>query len=167
MKRGKRTTSWTRYLLPGLAGLWLTAAGAQQPPAAAPSTSTPAGPPPISAAGGAMKNPYTDNPQMIAEGRKLWFSRSCNGCHGGMGGGGMCPPVINDTWVYGSDDKTLFELIKNGSVELQKKGYTRIGRENVVAPMPPFGSVMSDDEIWKVIAYVRSIYHGDPKLRNW
>ncbi len=114
-----------------------------------------------------MKNPYTDNPQAIAEGRKLWFSRSCNGCHGGMGGGGMCPPVINDTWVYGSEDKTLFELIKNGTVELQKKGYTRIGRENVVAPMPPFGSVMSDDEIWKVIAYVRSIYHGDPKLRNW
>ncbi|CAB4244040.1 Cytochrome c-L [Methylacidimicrobium sp. AP8] len=114
-----------------------------------------------------MKNPYTDKPEAIAEGRKLWFSRSCNGCHGGMGGGGMCPPVINDTWVYGSDDKTLFELIKYGSVELQKKGYTRIGRENVVGPMPPFGSVLSDDDIWKVLAYVRSIYRGDPKLRNW
>ncbi|WP_246186614.1 c-type cytochrome [Methylacidimicrobium tartarophylax] len=167
MKRGKRTTSWIRYLVPGLASLWLTASWAQQQSATPQSTPAPAGQPSASAAGGAMKNPYTDNPQAIAEGRKLWFSRSCNGCHGGMGGGGMCPPVINDTWVYGSEDKTLFELVKYGSVELQKKGYTRIGRENVVAPMPPFGSILTDDEIWKVLAYVRSIYRGDPKLRNW
>jgi mono/diheme cytochrome c family protein len=106
------------------------------------------------------KNPYTGIPQAVEEGKKLYFRASCNACHGGGGGGGMCPPIINDVWVYGSKDKILFMLIKYGSLGLQSKGYTRIGRENVVAPMPPFGSVLQDDEIWRVLAYVRSLYKG-------
>ncbi len=44
----------------------------------------------------------------------------------------MCPPLTNDTWVYGGDDDTLFRLVVLGSDELQKAGYTRKGRENVV-----------------------------------
>jgi hypothetical protein len=27
----------------------------------------------------------------------------------------MCPPLTNDTWVYGADDDTLFRLIALGS----------------------------------------------------
>ncbi|HTQ10697.1 MAG TPA: c-type cytochrome, partial [Fimbriimonadaceae bacterium] len=102
------------------------------------------------------------------EGRKLFLSYSCNGCHGGNGGGGMCPPLSNETWVYGSDDDTLFRLVALGSDQLQAAGYYRIGMENVIGPMPPFGElVKSDDELWKIIAFVRSIYNGDPKRRNW
>ena len=41
----------------------------------------------------------------------------------------MCLPLINDIWVYGGDDDTLFRLVALGSDELQKVGYTRIGRE--------------------------------------
>ena len=92
---------------------------------------------------------------------------ACSGCHGAGGGGGMCPPVINDTWVYGSDDTTLFNLAKLGSTGLRAKGYTRVGHENVVGDMPPFAGVISEDQEWKLIAYVRSKYAGDPSLRNW
>ncbi|MGO9133502.1 MAG: c-type cytochrome [Methylovirgula sp.] len=117
---------------------------------------------------GSLHNPYTDNPEMIAAGRKLYFSYSCNGCHGGTGGGGMCPPLSNDTWVYGSDDDTLFRLVALGTDKLQAAGYYRIGMENVVGPMPQMGSLMkSDDELWKIIAFIRSVYNGDPKRRNW
>ncbi|GBC87951.1 hypothetical protein HRbin13_00063 [bacterium HR13] len=108
-----------------------------------------------------MKNPYEGDQKAAQEGRKLWFANGCNGCHGGTGGGGMCPPVINKVWVYGKSDAVLFNLIKLGSVELRNKyGLVRIGRENVVGDMPPFSS-LSDEEIWKLITYIRSIYKGD------
>jgi hypothetical protein len=94
------------------------------------------------------------------------LSYSCSGCHGGGGGGGMCPPLTNDIWVYGGDDDTLFRLVTLGSDELQKQGYTRIGRENVVGPMPPFGAIIKNsDDLWKILAFVRSKYSGDPAYK--
>ena len=116
---------------------------------------------------GTMKNPYTDQPDKIEEGKKLFFSYSCNGCHGGGGGGGMCPPLTNETWVYGSDDDILFRLISHGSQDLQKTyGVSRKGQEGVVGPMPPFGELIkNDDELWKIIAFVHSLYQGSK--RNW
>ncbi len=114
-----------------------------------------------------VKNPDTGNDAAIAAGKELFVSKACSGCHGAGGGGGMCPPVINDTWVYGSDDTTLFNLVKLGSTGLQAKGYTRIGHENVVGDMPPFAGVVTEEEEWKLLAYVRSKYGGDPSLKNW
>ncbi len=117
---------------------------------------------------GKLKNPYTGDPKMAEEGHKRFMGNSCNGCHGGTGGGGMCPPLSNETFVYGSDDDTLFRLITLGSQELQKQGYYRKGMEGVVGPMPPFGDIIkTDDEIWKIITWIRTIYKGDPNRRNW
>ena len=117
---------------------------------------------------GTLRNPYTDDLEKVKEGRQLFLSYSCNGCHGGNGGGGMCPPLSNDVWVYGSDDDTLFRLVTLGSDKLQAAGYYRIGMENVVGPMPPFGPLIkSDDELWKIIAFIRSVYDGEPQRRNW
>jgi mono/diheme cytochrome c family protein len=107
---------------------------------------------------GELKNPYTDHASAAAEGHKKFFSASCNGCHGGGGGGGICPPLTNSVWVYGSDDDTLFRLIALGSVDLQKQGYERKQHEQVTAPMPPFGTILkTDDDLWKIIAWIRSI----------
>jgi mono/diheme cytochrome c family protein len=113
---------------------------------------------------GKLKNPYSDTQaDVVEQGRHLFLAYGCNGCHGGGGGGGMCPPLINDTWVYGGDDDTIFRLVTLGSDELQKLGYTRIGRENVVGPMPPFDAIIkSSDDLWKIFAFVRSRYNGDP-----
>jgi len=71
--------------------------------------------------------------------------------------------------MSGSTTATMtrcFRLVTLGSVALQAKGYTRRGRENVVAPMPPFGGLIpTADELWKILAWVRSAYDGDPKYK--
>jgi mono/diheme cytochrome c family protein len=108
---------------------------------------------------GGLHNPYNDQIDAIAEeGHKKYLSFSCNGCHGGGGGGGMCPPLTNDSWVYGADDDTVFRLISLGSDALQKDlGYKRVKQEVVVGPMPPFGGIVkTSDDMWKVIAFIRS-----------
>jgi mono/diheme cytochrome c family protein len=116
---------------------------------------------------GKLTNPYKDTQaDAVAEGGKFLLSYSCSGCHGGGGGGGMCPALTNDIWVYGGDDDTLFRLVTLGSDDLQKAGYTRIGRENVVGPMPPFGTIIkSADDLWKILVFVRSKYSGDPAYK--
>lgn len=117
---------------------------------------------------GTLKNPYTDNPEAIAEGKEFYFGYSCNGCHGGGGGGGMCPPLTNQVWIYGSDDDTLFRLIATGSDKLHAAGYKRVRHEKVIGPMPPFGELIENaDELWKILAWVRTKYKGDPKRRDW
>ena len=116
---------------------------------------------------GKLANPYKDSQaDIVAQGETLFRSYSCSGCHGGNGGGGMCPPLTNDTWVYGGDDDTLFRLVTLGSDDLQKTGYTRTGHENVVGPMPPMGPIIkSSDDLWKIITFIRSNYHGDPSYK--
>lgn len=118
---------------------------------------------------GQLKNPYKDtDAKVLAEGEHVFLSYGCNGCHGGGGGGGMCPPLTNDVWVYGGDDDTLYRLVTLGSDELQKAGYMRKGRENVVGPMPPFGGIIKNaDDLWKIIAFIRSKYspNADPAYK--
>ncbi len=110
---------------------------------------------------GGLHNPYNDKIAEIQDaGHKVYMKLSCNGCHGGGGGGGMCPPLTNPTWVYGGDDDTLFRLIVEGSDGLKAKGYVRKGSENVVGPMPPFGTLAkSSDDVWKMITWIR---HKNP-----
>jgi mono/diheme cytochrome c family protein len=107
---------------------------------------------------GGLHNPYNDQIEAIAaEGQKKYLSAGCNGCHGGGGGGGMCPPLTNDTWIYGPDDDVLFRLVALGSDELTKQGYHRVKSEVVVGPMPPFGGIIkTSDDLWKIIAFMRS-----------
>jgi len=117
---------------------------------------------------GGLHNPYNSQIEAIAdEGHKKFLSFSCNGCHGGGGGGGMCPPLTNDIWVYQGDDDTLFRLVSLGSDSLQKAGYTRVKHEMVVGPMPPFGSIIkTSDDLWKVIAWIRSVNPNSVKLES-
>ncbi len=98
-------------------------------------------------------NPFRGNPEVMKEGRNLYLLYGCNGCHGGTGGGGMGRPLIDDEWTFGSDDETLFKLIR-GQIPEQT--------------MPAvFGAVMTEEETWKILAYIRSLYKGDPSLVNW
>jgi cytochrome c(L) len=105
------------------------------------------------AQGAAKLNKYTGNPEAIKEGRAIFLKYGCSGCHGVGGGGGMGPPLLDDVWKFGSDDETLYKLIK-GQIPNQT--------------MPKvMGEQMTDDEVWKAIAYIRSIYAGDPSKINW
>jgi cytochrome c(L) len=98
-------------------------------------------------------NPYTGNAEAIQAGRTLYLQNGCSACHGAGGGGGMGPALLDDEWKFGSDDRTLFQLIK-GEIPQQTMPAT-------------FGSVLKDDEIWKIIAFIRSLYQGDPNQVNW
>ncbi len=96
-------------------------------------------------------------PELIAEGKKIYFSAGCNACHGGTGGGGMCPPLTNDIWVYGSDDDTLRTLISEGTAAMITHGKTRVGHEKVVGQMPPFAPVLKPGDTEKLLAFIHSI----------
>ncbi len=97
-------------------------------------------------------NPFTGNAEAIQEGKRLYTLYACPGCHNSHGGR-MAPPVTDDVWVFAGDDETLFKLIK-GQIPNQT--------------MPPaFGQVLTDDQIWKILAFVRSEYRGDPSRIEW
>ena len=102
--------------------------------------------------GSKKRNPFTGNAEAIAQGRTIWMQSGCNGCHG-MGGGGMGPSVMDDNWKFGGDDETLFKVIKG----------TYPGQT-----MPAvFGAVLTEEQVWKIIAWIRSIYKGDPSGIVW
>ncbi len=125
------------------------ASGAADPnPEAAPPASAPTAPAPAPR----RLNPFTGNADMAAEGRALYFEVGCQGCHGGGGGGGMATSVIDDAWTFGSDDEALFRLIKG---------------EMPDQTMPTVYSVLEDDEVWKILAFIRSVYAGDPGRIDW
>ena len=112
-------------------------------------------------------NPYKDTQaDIVAQGGKLFQSYSCSGCHGGGGGGGMCPPLTNDTWVYGGDDDTLFRLVTLGSDELQKRAIAvkavkmSLGRCRPSAPSSRVPTIFG-----KLLTFVRSQYSGDPAYK--
>ena len=98
------------------------------------------------------KNPYTGDAAAIEEGKKLWRNTGCYACHGGGAEGGVGPSLIDDEWVYRPTDKTIYKAISKG-----RRGTT----------MKAWSSKLTPDEIWKVIAYIRSIYQGDPNKIIW
>ena len=62
-------------------------------------------------------------------------------------------PILDDEWKFGSDDETLFKLVR-GQVPNQT--------------MPnAIGKTLTDDQIWKILAFVRTTYQGDPARINW
>ena len=99
-----------------------------------------------------LLNPFAGDPAAVLEGRRLFQSYGCPGCHGLMGGGGMGKPILDDTWIFASDDETLYKLIK-GQIAQQT--------------MPKTFAGLPDEQVWKLLAYVRSLYRGDPSLINW
>ena len=182
-------------LLVGIVGVGTGMWGTQAAEEAAPAGTTPTTPAPAASAGGGaaaggacckagdttppldlikatpqagLHNPYSGQIDAVAEeGHKKYLSFGCNGCHGGGGGGGMCPPLTNDTWVYGADDDTLFRLMALGSDGLKKEGYDRVKHEVVVGPMPPFGGIIkTSDDLWKVVAWIRSVNPSSVKLES-
>jgi mono/diheme cytochrome c family protein len=97
-------------------------------------------------------NPFTGNPVAIQEGRSLYQQNGCSACHGVMGGGGMGITLIDDVWKFGSDDEALFKLIKGEISE---------------SIMPKVWTGLPDEQVWKIIAYIRSLYRGDPSKVDW
>jgi cytochrome c(L) len=105
-----------------------------------------------SAVANADNNPYTGDPAAIEEGRRLWRKTGCYSCHGGVAEGGVGPSLIDDEWIYVPTDKTLYKAISEG-----RRGTVMVAWSKELDP----------EQIWKVIAYIRSLYQGDPNKIIW
>jgi cytochrome c oxidase cbb3-type subunit 3 len=86
------------------------------------------------------KNRAEENAYDVAQGKRLYEWFNCVGCHS-HGGGGMGPPLMDDQWIYGSAPENIFATIVEG-------------RPN---GMPAFGHKLSTQEVWQLVAYVRSL----------
>jgi cytochrome c oxidase cbb3-type subunit 3 len=85
-------------------------------------------------------NHYEENAYAVSQGKSLYRAYNCNGCHA-AGGGNIGPPLMDDKWRYGSDPANIFATISEG-------------RPN---GMPAFGKHVPEDQIWQLVAYVRSL----------
>jgi cytochrome c oxidase cbb3-type subunit 3 len=87
---------------------------------------------------------YANNAQAISQGQQLFSWMNCVGCHA-HGGGGMGPPLMDDEWRYGGRIDQIAATIVEG-------------RPN---GMPSFRGKITDDQVWQLAAYVRSL-SGQP-----
>jgi cbb3-type cytochrome c oxidase subunit III len=96
-----------------------------------------------------VQNPVPASEESIAAGKQS-YTRYCANCHGVNGEGSPgndltpeAPDLTDKTWKHGSTDGEIFNTIKNG-----------------VAPdfnMGAFKDQLKDEDIWKVVNYVRSL----------
>jgi Cytochrome c, mono- and diheme variants len=87
-----------------------------------------------------FKSAYEDNAYATSEGKRLFSQFNCVGCHA-HGGGSMGPPLMDDEWLYGSEPENIFATIVEG-------------RPN---GMPAFGGKIATNQVWQLVAYVRSM----------
>jgi cytochrome c oxidase cbb3-type subunit 3 len=90
---------------------------------------------------GPVRNPYTDDPKAIAAGRQLFTGFNCAGCHSGYAGGGMGPSLRDSLWNYGGEDTQIFSSIAEG-------------RPN---GMPAWAGRLPNDQIWRLVAYIKTL----------
>jgi len=93
-------------------------------------------------------------PESIAAGRSA-YQKNCATCHGANGEGGpgndlipAAPSLVDDHWDHGSSDGEIFVNVKNG-----------------VPPdfnMVPFADKLTDDDVWSVVNFLRSIAKPRP-----
>ena len=87
---------------------------------------------------------YDNNAPAISQGQSLYSQMNCGGCHS-HGGGGMGPALMDDEWRYGGRIDQIATSIAEG-------------RPN---GMPSWRSKLTEDQIWQLAAYVRSM-SGQP-----
>lgn len=69
------------------------------------------------------------------------FTQLCSGCHGTGLEGGRAPTLFDDQWTRAADDQGISRVIHEGLP----------GTE-----MVPFGSSLSEQQIWQLVAYIRT-----------
>lgn len=75
------------------------------------------------------------------------YAGKCASCHGPQGQGGIGPNLTDDNWIHGGKITEIVKVVTNG---VGDKG------------MPPWGPVLTKDELYQVVAYVKSIRGTNP-----
>lgn len=94
----------------------------------------------------ALGNPLGEGPDVIADGKRLFATMNCAGCHGYGGPGGMGPNLTDSQWDFGGTPMEIYKSIYEG----RAKG------------MPAWGHALPPETIWKLTAYVHSLGGGVP-----
>jgi cytochrome c oxidase cbb3-type subunit 3 len=98
---------------------------------------------------GRLSNPFTGDKSAIMAGRQLFTGMNCAGCHSGYAGGGMGPSLRDSLWIYGSGDAQIFSSIAEG------RPYG----------MPAWAGRLHDDQIWRLVAYIRTLGTGNEPVK--
>jgi putative heme-binding domain-containing protein len=93
----------------------------------------------------AQENPLASDPKAAETGRWM-FRIFCAPCHGIGADGGRGPDLTRGTYTAGDRDADLFRVISTGVP----------GSE-----MAPYGGRLESDQIWRLVAYIRSVSHHD------
>lgn len=100
--------------------------------------------------GGAAKDPAPYTRKSIAEGKRIYLTH-CVECHDQDGKGlgrrdfsGTPPADLTDpdAWLHGTSAAEIFSSIREGTKE----------------DMPPFKAGLSDEQIWHLVNFVRSLW---------
>jgi cytochrome c oxidase cbb3-type subunit III len=89
---------------------------------------------------------YERNASAIAQGQQLYAWMNCVGCHS-HGGGGMGPALMDGKWIYGGRIDQIAASIRNG----RPRG------------MPAWQGRLTEQQMWQLAAYVRSLSGQVPK----
>jgi cytochrome c oxidase cbb3-type subunit 3 len=89
---------------------------------------------------------YETNAWHVSEGQRLYEEFNCVECHA-HGGGGIGPALMDDEWIYGSSSPQIVATLIQG-------------RPN---GMPSFRRLLTQEQMWQLAAYVRSLSGQIPK----
>ncbi|UIJ44843.1 cytochrome c [Sphingomonas cannabina] len=89
---------------------------------------------------------YEKNAWHVSEGQRLYTEFNCVECHA-HGGGGIGVPLIDDEWIYGSSSPQIVATLIQG-------------RPN---GMPSYRNLLTEEQMWQIAAYVRSVAGQVPK----
>lgn len=100
-----------------------------------------------------------ETPARIAQGKELYESWGCTRCHGERGrGDGPLAPVLQDIWGYPVRPRDLVAApLHAGEAPEDTYRVLTVGVEGT--PMPAFGVLLSEDERYSLVAYVRDLRH--------
>jgi len=98
-----------------------------------------------------VTNPYEGDKRAITVGGQLFIGYNCLDCHGAEGSGAMGPSFQDGRWHFGGSPGEVFESIYQGRPE----------------GMPAWGGRISNDQIWMLTAYVRSLASKDLSTENF
>ena len=98
-----------------------------------------------------IRNPYEGDKNATATGAKLFIAYNCLDCHGAEGSGAMGPSFQDGRWHFGGAPGEVFESIYEGRPD----------------GMPSWGGRITDDQIWMLTAYVRSLASKDLSTENF